>query len=94
MDGNSFEFGAKFALGAPEVTGLLHPQPQSRSIAAEPAQPRGHLGRDRYSLGHNPMKRLARYAELARRLADRKAERRKDILAQDSAGMRRPPFSA
>ncbi len=37
------------------------------------------------------MKRLARYAELAGRLTDGKTERRKDILTQDSARMRRPP---
>ena len=52
---NSFEFGAQFALGAPEVAGLLHPQPDSGSVAAEPAEPRGHPRRNRYLLGHNPM---------------------------------------
>jgi hypothetical protein len=61
---NPLKFGAEFPLGAPEVTGLLHSQPQSRSVAAEPAQPRRHLRRNRYLLGYNPMKRLPRYAKL------------------------------
>jgi hypothetical protein len=85
-----FKFGAEFALGAPEITSLLHPQPQSRSIAAEPPEARGHLGRNRYLLGHNPIKRLPRYAQLPRCLANREAERGKDVLAQESAGMGRP----
>jgi hypothetical protein len=67
---NSLKFGAEFTLGAPEVTGLLHSQPDSRSVAAEPTEPRGHLGRNRYLLGHNPMKRLPRYAQLPGRLAN------------------------
>ena len=70
MDRNSFEFGAEFTLGAPKVTGLLHSQPQSRSVAAESAEPRGHLRRYRYLLGHNPMKRLPRYAKLPGGLAN------------------------
>lgn len=44
MNRNSFKFGAEFALGAPEVIRLLHPQPQSRSVAAKPAQPGGIAG--------------------------------------------------
>ena len=87
MNRNLFKFGAEFALGAPKVIGLLHPQPQSGSIAAEPAEPRGHRGSNRYLLGHNSMKRLSRYAELARCLADRETKRREHILAQDRAGM-------
>ena len=70
MNRNSFKFGAEFTLGAPEVTGLPHSQPQSRSVAAEPAEARGHLGRNRYLLCDNPMKRLARYAKLPRSLAN------------------------
>ena len=88
MDGNSVKLGAKFALGAPEVIRLLQ-QPKCRAVAAEPSQSSRHLGRDGCLLGHNPMKCLARYAELAGRLTDRKTERRKDILTQDSARMRR-----
>ena len=87
MNRNSFELGAEFALGAPKVKGLLHPQPQSRPIAAEAAQPRGHRGRDRHLLGHNPTKRLARYAKLSRRLANRNSNRRQHILAQNNARM-------
>ena len=90
MNRNPFEFRAEFALGAPEVVRLLHAQPQSGSVAAEPAEPRGHRGCNRYLLGHNPMKGLARYSELPRRLADREAERGKDVFAQDCAWMGRP----
>ena len=93
MNQNSIEFGAEFAFGTPKVVGLLHPQPQPRSIAAEPAEPRGHRGRDRHLLGHNPVKRLTRHAKLSRRFAHRKAERRQDILAQYRSRMRRPPLS-
>jgi hypothetical protein len=71
MNRNSFKLGVELALGASKVAGLLHPQPQSRSVAAEPSQPCGHLGRDRDLLGHDPMKRLPRYAKLPRRLAHR-----------------------
>ena len=56
MNRNSFEFGAEFALGTPEVIRLLHPQPQSGTVAAEPAEPRGHRRSDRHFLGHNPVK--------------------------------------
>ncbi len=90
MNRNLFKLRAELTLSVPEVIGLLRPQPQSRPIAAEPAQPCGHLGRDRHLLGHDPMKRLARYAKLPRRLANRETDRRKDVLAQDSAGMGRP----
>jgi len=93
VDRNLRKFGAKFTLGAPEVTGLLHPQPQSRSVAAEPAEPRGHLRGNRYLLGHNPMKRLPRYAKLPRSLANREAECGKDVLVQNSAGMGRPSLN-
>jgi hypothetical protein len=37
------------------------------------------------------MKRLARYAKLPRGLANRETDRRKDVLAQDRAGMGRAP---
>src|SRR6266478_3899093 len=91
VNGNSFQLGPQLALGAPEVIRLLHPQPKCRAVAAEPSQSSRHLGCDGCLLGHNPMKCLARYAELAGRLTDRKTERRKDILTQDSARMRRSP---
>jgi hypothetical protein len=67
---NSFKFGAELTLGAPEITSLLHSEPHSRAVAAEPAEPRGHLGRNRYLLGQNPMKRLPRYAKLPGCLAN------------------------
>ncbi len=73
MNWNSFKFRAEFTLGAPEITGLLDSQPNSRSVTAEAAEPRGHLGRDRYLLGQNPMKRLPRYAKLPRCLANRES---------------------
>src|SRR6266851_9619223 len=91
VNGNSFQLGPQLALGAPEVIRLLHPQPKCRAVAAEPSQSSRHLGCDGCLLGHNPMKCLARHTELAGRLTDRKAERRKDILTQDSARMRRSP---
>ncbi|MGA8641594.1 MAG: hypothetical protein WB650_06780 [Candidatus Binatus sp.] len=64
MNWDSCKFGAEFTLGAPEIARLLHSQPNSRSVAAEAAEPRGHLGRNRYLLGHNPVKRLPRHAKL------------------------------
>ncbi len=90
MNWNSCKLGSEFTLGAPQVTRLLHSQPNSRSVAAEPAEPRGHLGRNRYLLGHNPMKCLPRYAKLPGCLTNREPERRKDVLAQNSARMSRP----
>src|SRR6266851_4015591 len=91
VNGNSLQLCPQLALSAPEVIRLLHPQPKCRAVAAEPSQSSRHLGRDGCLLGHNPMKCLARHTELAGRLTDRKAERRKDILTQDSARMRRSP---
>src|ERR1700722_1522610 len=89
MNRNSFEFGAELALGAPKVIDLLHPQPQSRPIAAEAAQPRGHRGRDRHLLGHYTVQSLARYAKLPRSFANRDTERRHDVLAKDGSWMGR-----
>ena len=94
MNWNSCKLGSEFALGAPEVTRLLHSQPNSRSVAAKPSEPRGHLRRNRHLLGHNPMKRLPRHPKLPGYLTNRETERRKDILAQNSARMSRPPRSA
>ena len=64
MNWNPFKFGAEFTLGAPEIAGLLHSQPYSSSVAAESAEPRGHLRRNRDLLGQNSVKRLPRYAKL------------------------------
>ena len=90
MNRNLFKLGAEaLALGMPQVVGLLHAQPQPRSVATE-APSRTAISGVINLFGHNPMKRLARYAKLPRCLAHRETERRKDILAQDRAGMGRP----
>ena len=70
----------------PQIVGLLHPEPQTRAVAAELSDPDRHLRRHRRALGKDAMKRLSRHAEMPRRLRYRHLQRRQHRLRRTTPG--------
>ena len=46
VSGNTFELGRERLFRVPHVKGLLHPEPQRRSVTGPLPEPNGHLWRD------------------------------------------------
>ena len=73
----------------PQVVGGLQAQPQPRTVAAELAEPHGHLGRDRHLAGQDAVKRLTAHAQFLRRLDDTQVQCGQHVVAQNLARMDR-----
>lgn len=70
-------------LGVPQVIGDLQAQPHARAVAAKPADPERHLGRDRGPPRQDAVPRVSGDAEIARRRRNRSPESGQHMLAQD-----------
>lgn len=82
VNGDAVEFSVQMPLGVPQIEGLLHSHPQAGAVAAEASQPQRHLRRHRRAGGHDGVKRLARYAKLARRFAHGEPKFRQHDIAE------------
>ena len=78
-----------FMLRVPRIISRLHPNPNLRSVPEQPTEQDCDLGRNRLLLSHDRMKTLAGNAEQVSNLTHRAANSGDDILAQQSARMRR-----
>jgi hypothetical protein len=87
--GNGFDLAAKLLLRVPQVICLLHAAPQIGAIAAKLPDTNRHLGRDACVLGQNTVQLLARDPKMLCHVGHADAECGQNILAKDSAGMRR-----
>ena len=78
-----------FAGSVPCVIGALHPDPDQRFVAEQLCEAHGHLSADRFPLGQDVVKMLARNAKHARDFCFGLAGRGDHILTEQFARMRR-----
>ena len=83
------QLASQALLGMPEVVSLLHAQPESRAIPAEPAQAHRHLGADGGPSGEDAVQSLARHPKLQRGLGHREPQGGQHVLTQDLSRMSR-----
>ena len=71
----------------PKLIGLLHPQPQIGTVAAELADPKRHGRRDRSIFGKDAVEQRPCYPEIPGNLRYRPPQRRQNILAKKLPGV-------
>ena len=81
------DLGRHVAIYEPEIPRHLHPKPQAGSVAAELAQPRGHLWRHRTLFGQNLVQHLTGDPELFSRILNAQLQGGEHVLAQQRARM-------
>lgn len=59
MSGNAIELGPERPFRVPHVKGLLHPQPERRSVTGPLPEPNGHLRRDWRPTRQNAVQELS-----------------------------------
>lgn len=85
LDGRDFRhFIVKPPLGAPEVAGLLHSEPDAGPVAAELSKAQGHVGSDARFARQNAVQRLTADAHLPGGFSHRQVQCRQDVLSWGS----------
>lgn len=87
---NLRDFFGHFLLGGLQIVPILEPEPDFVTVAAQLADAQRHLRGDRLAFPKDFVQRLTRNAEQSCNLGLGLAERGKDVLAQDFAGMDGP----
>jgi hypothetical protein len=74
-------------LGMPQIIRLTHPQPESRAVSRDPANPQRHFSRDGMGAGQDAMQLLTRYPHSSCGFADCQSQGWKHVFTQNLARM-------